>query len=213
MKSFKEYLLEEKFVVGHLMNPRSKPFFSGKRLYTGHFSKDDLDLFKEYVRNSHTMNEYLRGSKYPNGEHVDEKKMKELIAQMDDLFKRKAITSKRPMTVFRGIPNTSDNLPDISSGPTKQFLSTTLDKNVAYSYGTAKKDKKSKNSKILKIFVPPGIPHLPNATNIFDIENEIMFDRFRTLDVDPDPIRDVEVILNKWGGHTKPAQVHRARMG
>ena len=212
MMSFKQFLEEGSISpVHHKLPHRLKPFFILRRPQKGDYSREDTDLITQYVRNSHAMNELLRGKFNPDRGEVSSKEIKhleQLVAGMDDLFNRKARTIYKPMTVFRRI-STRGTLPDISSGPTKQFLSTTLDRNIANTYATFGRGNKPEESKLLKIHVEPNTPHLVNPTNKFEWENEIMFDRFRNLNINPTPEKTLTVIGQNY---TKPVHLHKARL-
>lgn len=106
-----------------------------------------------------------------------------LAKQMDELIDKFGIKRDAPTTVWRVMPSEH-----IKSGIEPGFLSTTLDRKIAFSRAA-----RIPESSVLRIDIPAGVPHVSNTTGNYTGENELVFGRNQNLKIDVNP-KTIKVI-------------------
>jgi hypothetical protein len=100
-----------------------------------------------------------------------------LAKQMDELIHKFGIKRDTPTTVWRVMPSKY-----IKSGIEPGFLSTTVDRKIAFSRAA-----RIPESSVLRIDIPAGVPHVSNTTGNWTGENELLFGRNQNLKIDVNP--------------------------
>ena len=222
MFRFKQFLSEGKKRKINLQTSaqKMKPFYIG--LPSPEIKDDEWEdvyqkILWQYQRDSKNstsssaMNNFLR--KKPDFmTNPDDDQMHERISHLDRLFAKHGRTLDKPFTVFRGTSN-------VESGIHPAFLSTTLDRSLAYDFA-AKHERAGRSGKVLKLTVPKGTPFVKinpdwgDRTIGFNKENEILFPRNTQLDINPKPTPTIAVktsptYLSQWWRESYPISMHR----
>jgi len=137
------------------------------------FSKltnNQKDAIKSYSVDSKDINSYLRTGKIDEESMYDEKEVKNIINNMDSIFKK--VELPEATTVYRGInsnvfKNLSDKLVEGSEFKLESFIPTTPDKNMASTFA------KGENSAMLEI-------RLPKGSKALSIENYTRDDQYKS---------------------------------
>lgn len=217
MLSFLQYITESTLKKSRIVVPDAQYQVPSNQLYGRETSRltlpsDAQKVLQAYgsTNDSWNINRLLHTGNPDSVEASRLARTQELIGKLDDTFRKYAVTSSRPLTVYRSVPSQH-----AVSGQNKAYTSTSTSPTYAFlNAGEPARYGKPNARSVLRIHVPAGTPYLPvSGTSYSGNENELLFNRGLHLDVDetPEPVR-VNMVSRYSDRASVNVNMHNARI-